>query len=111
VNWHVHRDALIIPDFGSRHYSQTAAAFLNNMPRLGYLKSRIDCIGQYRNLTAMQIFFSLVKSEKEIRKMPAVDEGSDAMPKKLPDLHQGHAPTLLQHAFHDALELLEATSE
>ncbi|GLS31156.1 hypothetical protein SAMN04488498_12463 [Mesorhizobium albiziae] len=29
------------------------------------------------------------------------------MPKKLPDLHQGHAPTLLHHAFHDALELLE----
>lgn len=29
------------------------------------------------------------------------------MSKVLPDLHQGHAPIALHHAFHDALESLE----
>lgn len=33
------------------------------------------------------------------------------MPKKLPELHQGHAPIALQYAFHEALEALEDCPE
>ncbi len=33
------------------------------------------------------------------------------MPKKLPELHEGHAPIALQYAFHEALEALEDCPE